>query len=326
MGKVLVTGATGFLGGALMRHLRQEGYQVIGIGRAPEPLARLRADGFDVLSWDLAAPLPDGIGLLDGLEAVVHCAALSSPFGRLAAFRAANVTATACVLDLARRQGVRRFIQISSASVSFAPGDRLAIREDSPLPPPFNAYARTKAEAEVMVLAAPELGPIVLRPRGIYGAGDSALVPRLLRAVERGPLPLLRGGAGRIDLTHVDDVIAAILAALAAGPGAEGQVFNISGGEVLPITRIVAKVCARMHMTPRWRAMPLGPLMLVAGAMEAVASRLPNAREPVVTRYALALFAYAQGLDIAKAGQLLSWQPQVSFDEGLARTFTQGVP
>jgi nucleoside-diphosphate-sugar epimerase len=250
----------------------------------------------------------------------VHCAALSQPFGRRADFLATNVGGTRAVLDLATRLGVGRFVHISSPSVYFALRDHMDQREDQPLPPPFNAYAETKAMAEALVLAAPHLGPVILRPRGIYGAGDRSLLPRLLRAARSGPLPLFRQGAARIDLTHVDDVVAAILAALTVGAEAEGQTFNISGGEVLPIRQIAEAACACAGLVPRWRRLPLRPVLWAAGLAEVAALCLPSQPEPPVTRYGLGLFAYAQSLNLAKANRLLTWSPQVPFAEGVARS------
>jgi nucleoside-diphosphate-sugar epimerase len=318
-GRVLVTGATGFLGGALIRRLRAEGRPVLAMGRDPARCADLRTEGFTVLSHDLCQPLPDP----GPLAAIVHCAARSSPHGRKAAFQRANVTATANILATAQAGQVPRFVFISSSSVAFAPKDQLLVRESDPLPRPFNAYAASKQAAEALVLATQGVNPVVLRPRGIYGAGDTALLPRLLHAAGRGPLPLLRQGQGRIDLTHVDDVVAAIMATLYGQPQA-GGVFNVSGGEVLPITGIVGKACAMAGVTPRWRAMPLAPLMAAAGLAEGVCRWLPGGPEPVITRYGLALFAYAQSLDLARARDILGWTPQVSFDEGLRRTFHTG--
>jgi nucleoside-diphosphate-sugar epimerase len=319
---VLVTGATGFLGGAVLRRLRDMETRVTGIGRDPERSAALRAEGFDILELDLEHPIAEPAAAAIGpLAAVVHCAALSSPHGHRRAFEAANVGATRHVLSLASKLQAPRFVFVSSSSVCFAPKDRLGVRESDPLPTPFTEYARSKARAERLVLESPGLGPVVLRPRGIYGAGDTALVPRLLRAARRGPLPLLRGGQARIDLTHVDDVVAAIIAALGGGSEIEGEIFNISGGEVLPVTEIATKACARAGQPVRWRPMPLAPLMAAAGLAEGLSRILPGAPEPVVTRYGLALFAYAQSLDLAKSRDRLGWRPRISFDEGLALTF-----
>lgn len=315
-GRVLITGATGFLGGTVLRMLRAQGRPVLAQGRDP---ARLAALGTPVLQWDLPRPPPDAPELA-GADAIIHCAALSSPFGRLADFHAANVAGTAAVLALAQRLGVRRFVHISSPSVLFAPRDQLALDETAPLPPPFTPYARTKAAAEALVLAAPDLSPVILRPRGLYGRGDTTLLPRLLQAARTHPLPLFRQGVARIDLTHVEDAAAAILAALDAGPKAAGQIFHISGDEVLPVTEIAARACARAGVPLRWRRMPLAPALLAAGAMERLALAT-GGREPAVTRYGLALFAYAQSLDISKARRMLDWSPRIPFAEGLERSF-----
>lgn len=324
MKRVLVTGASGFLGGHVVARLAVSGVPALAQGRDARRCEALEAAGYAVARLDLSRPFDASLHpWLGEVDAIIHCAALSAPFGWLADFEAANVTATRNLVAFARRQGLRRFVHISSPTVGFAFRDQLGVTEDSSLPAPVNHYARTKQQGEKIVLAAPDIGPVVLRPRGIYGAGDRALLPRLLQAARRRPLPLFRDGKARIDLTHVDDVVDAVLAALDAGSVAERQVFNISGGEVLPVRRIAEQACARAGVKARWRKMPLGPAMLAAGLMETVAVRLPGRPEPPVTRYGLGLFAYAQSLDIAKARDILGWTPKVSFDEGLDRTFAE---
>ncbi|MEO5755572.1 MAG: NAD(P)-dependent oxidoreductase [Mesorhizobium sp.] len=325
MGRVLVTGASGFLGGHVMARLAASGMPALAQGREPQRCAALEAAGHAVAQFDLSQPFDTATHRLFGdVEMIVHCAALSAPFGRLADFEAANVTATSNLVDFAREQGVRRFVHISSPSVCFAYRDQLDVAEDSPLPDPVNHYARTKRQAEQIVLAAPEIGPVVLRPRGIYGAGDRALLPRLLQAAQQRALPLFRDGKARIDLTHFDDVVDAVIAALFAGSGADGHIFNVSGGEVLPVRHIADAACRRAGVQARWREKPLWLAMLAAGAMETMALRLPGQPEPPITRYGLGLFAYAQSLDISKASRILGWCPKVSFEEGLDRTFGEG--
>lgn len=313
-GKVLITGATGFLGGALVRALKDR--PVLAQGRSAQKLAEL---GVPALQWDLTQDLPLSRAL-SGVEAIIHCAGLSSPFGPLSDFRAANVGGTANVIALARKLGVRRLVHISSPSVLFAPRDQLDLDETAPLPTPYTAYARSKAEAEALVLAAPDLSPVILRPRGIYGAGDTALLPRLLQVASQRPLPLFRQGRACIDLTHVEDVAAACRAALNASPNVGGEIFHISGGECLPITEIANRACAKAGVALRWRKLPFPPVLMAATAAEKFAL-LTGGKEPPVTRYGLALFAFAQSLNIAKARTLLGWSPQISFDEGLERSF-----
>jgi nucleoside-diphosphate-sugar epimerase len=322
MARVLVTGASGFLGSHVMARLTALGTPALGLGRDTKRCAALEAAGHKVVRLDLSQTFDTAADRdLGTVDAIVHCAALSAPFGRLADFETANVTATRNLIDFARRQGARRFVHISSPTVYFAYRDQLGVREDAVLPSPVNHYARTKRQAEEIALAAPETGPVVLRPRGIYGAGDRTLLPRLLQVAQSRPLPLFRDGAACIDLTYIDDVVDAVLAGLSAGSTAEGQIFNVSGGEVVPVRRIAEAACARAGLQPRWRKMPLWPAMLAAGLAETVAELLPGRPEPPVTRYGLGLFAYAQSLDIAKAGRILGWAPKVSFEEGLDRTF-----
>jgi nucleoside-diphosphate-sugar epimerase len=322
---VLVTGASGFLGSHVLERLAASGTLALGLGRDAARCAALEAAGHRITRHDLSRPLDRSLDpRLGKVERIIHCAALSAPFGRLADFEAANVAATRNLLDFATRQGVSRFVHISSPSVCFAFRDQLDLAEDAALPDPVNHYARTKREAERLVLAAPTIHPVVLRPRGIYGAGDRALLPRLIKAVKRRPLPVFRDGRACIDLTHVDDVVDAVVAALAAPREAEGQIYNVSGGEVLPVRRIADEACARAGLTVRWRRMPLWPAMLAAGAIEVMALALPGRPEPPVTRYGLGLFAYAQSLDLAKARRLLGWAPKIPFEQGLDRTFAGG--
>lgn len=323
--KILVTGATGFLGGALIRTLASK-HDVIALGRNAARCDHLRSDNFHVLQVDLSQPgtLPDA-GQIGPVDAIIHCAALSAPWGRAQAFEDANLHGTLTALELAERLEVSRFVHISSPTVTFELKDQIRVREDHPLPHPINDYARTKALAEKEVLARPELGPVILRPRGIYGSGDEALLPRLLRAATKGPLPLIRGGAAAIDLTHISDVIRAIEAALTGDHIIEGEVFHISGGEVIPIKDIVERCCQRCDVPLRWRPLPFTPALIATRLMEWASYRWPIRQEPSITAYTLGLFSFRQSLDISKAERLLGWRPQVPFDVGFNEA-TQGWP
>ena len=309
---VLVTGASGFLGGALVRDLRSEGRAVLATGRDVGICAEVGALPLDLADAEAVAVLTAAAERV-GVTGIVHAAALSAPWGTVAEFRRCNVGATQTVLEVARRLGGVRVVHISTPSVCFRFADQLGLREDAALPPPVNAYAATKAEAEVLARAA---GAVVLRPRGIYGAGDRALLPRLVRAIQAGPLPLMRGGQAATYLTHVADVVAAIRAALASEAAG---VFHISGGVALPIRAVVEAVAARAGVEPRWRALPVPLVMAAARALEWRGAL--TGVEPRVTRYGVGLFAYTQTLDISRAARELGWRPVVGFDEGLRRTF-----
>lgn len=313
--KVVVTGATGFLGGHVIRRLLAQGHEVVALGRNAWIGAGL---GTRFVAADLT-----GLGQVlkgESAEAFVHAAALSSNWGPRHAFWAANVEGTQQALMLARRLGVRRFVHVSSPSIYFRFADQLGLREDTALPEPVNAYAWSKAAAERLVLAASDLGPVILRPRGLYGHGDTALLPRLLRAARRGPLPLLRGGAAVTDLTHVEDVADAVLAGLGAGAKAEGRAYNISGGEPTKVMTIAEMAARKAGIDLRWRPMPAALALGGARAMEAISALLPGRPEPVVTAYSLGIFAFSQTLDISRARAMLDWTPRIDFAQGLERS------
>ena len=316
--RVLVTGATGFLGGHLVRRLHADGHSVLALGRDPERLAALRPNTDQLIQHDLTGP-----GALRDMEAdaVVHAAALSSPWGRRTDFERANVDGTCRIIALARASGARRLVLVSSPSVYFRFADQENLREDSPIPKPVNAYAATKRKAERLVEDATDLDPIILRPRGLYGRGDTALLPRLLQAAAKGPLPLMRDGAAATDLTHVDDVASAILAALQAPADLPQRIFNISGGVALPVCEVAEAAASRCGITPRWHRLPVGPVLAAARLAETTCRLLPGRPEPRVTAYGVGLFAYRQTLDLSAARQWLDWEPQIDFQTGLDLTF-----
>lgn len=314
MGQIaLVTGASGFLGGYVVRDLRAHGYTVIAAGRR-------------------ASALPEGptfVGDLDALatadipaDVVVHCAALSSPWGRRREFTHANVTGTARALDYTRRVGARRFVHISSPGIYAAPRDRVGIREHEVDPRhPMNGYIRSKLEAEALLQdAAAQAGSpeiVILRPRGIIGRGDPSLVPRLLRVHERIGVPLMRGGRGLIDLTSVENVAVAVRLAAEASD-VHGEAFNISNGDPRPFRALLEQLLAALDIEPRFRAVPARAAYALGGILEGVCAVLPGRPEPPMTRYTVTTIAHSQTLDISKARRMLGYEPVVSLDESLA--------
>lgn len=320
MARVLVTGASGFLGGTLVRHLARTGVEVIATGRNAARLDLLPLPPDARIALDLAAPMSETDSRFAGVTIIVHCAALSSPWGPYPAFHAANVTATAALVALARRIGVAHFVLVSTPSVYFRFADQIGVSEELPLPAPVNAYARTKGLAEACV-AQSGLPFTIMRPRGIYGQGDTGLLPRLLRAAQNGALPLLRGGQAVTDITHVDDVVAAICAVLDQPASSLGKTFNVSGGEALRLTKIIDAACKANGINATWRPIPVGPALAAVRLAEFVARFTPGRPEPKATAYGLGILAYSQTLDLTRAQRDLGWRSQISFDEGLRLTF-----
>ncbi|MDT0118023.1 NAD(P)-dependent oxidoreductase [Microbacterium sp. PRF11] len=311
----LVTGASGFLGGYVVRDLRAHGYDVIASGRNATALPAgetLIGDLDDLARADVGRPV----------DVVVHCAALSSPWGRWAEFEHANVTGTERVLEFARRAGSRRLVHISSPGIYAAPRDRVGIREHDVDPRhPMNGYIRSKLEAEALLQdasaedARPEI--VILRPRGIIGRGDPSLVPRILRVRERFGIPLMRGGRGLVDLTAVENVALAVRLA-AEAPDVHGQAFNITNGDPRPFRAVLEQLLEGLGLEPRYRRVPTAIAYGAAALLEAVCGILPGHPEPPVTRYTVTTIAHSQTLDISRARDLLGYRPEVSLDESLA--------
>jgi 2-alkyl-3-oxoalkanoate reductase len=314
--QVLVTGASGFLGGHVVRALVRRGVRVHAHGR---DAARLAFDG-EVTVW--RSELTDLAGVTDaarGCDAIVHSAALSAPWGARQAFIDANVAGTANVIAAARATGVRRLVHISSPAVIFDGRDQHLVDDTAPVPAAHSSeYARTKLIAERLVQAAGRsLETVTLRPKAIYGEGDRALVPRLLRAAAAGRLPQIGDGTNAVDVTHVDDVVQAVECALTTGRGI-GETFLVTGGEHVPLWEMIRTLLAGVGLPAPSRRVSLRTALLAAALMEAVAR--VTGREPTLTRYSAQILARTQTYDITRARTLLGYSPGVRAADGVART------
>lgn len=315
--RVLITGGTGFIGRRLAAELLARGHIVALMGRNFAPAAGLLAAGAAAAPADLRDPRAV-MAACAGADAVCHVGALSAPWGRRADFFAANVAGTANVVAACRRHGVRRLVAISSPAVVFAGRDVVDATEAAPYPRRFTStYALTKKLAEELVRAAPDVPAVILRPKAVFGPGDTALLPRLVAAARAGRLPRIGDGRNLVDLTYVDNVAHAIALALSAD-AAVGRTYTITNGEHVPLWGLLAEVLRRLGVEARLRPAPLGAALAAAALMEARAAL--TGREPTLTRYTAAVLARTQTYDITAARRDLGYAPVVTVAEGVERT------
>lgn len=314
----LVTGATGFLGGHLVRALLGAGERVRVLVRDPSRAEALTTLGAELVVGDLR----DRDAVLTataGCSSVFHVGALSAQWGRREAFLETNVGGTRNIVDGCVRGGVGRLVFVSSPSVVFDGAPQVGSTEDAPYARRFLcAYSESKKLAEEAVLAAeqPGLGAVILRPKAIFGPGDAALLPRIVDAARRGRLVQIGDGTNRVDLTYVDNVVDALV--LARNAINVRGVLTITNDEHPKLWPSIRHVTEGLGLSVPRRKIPAGAAMAWARALEAVAT--VTGREPLLTRYSVAILSTEQTYDVRRARLELGYSPSVSVEEGLERT------
>ncbi|MBW0254377.1 NAD(P)-dependent oxidoreductase [Cellulomonas sp. PS-H5] len=318
---VLVTGASGLLGGAVARVLADRGDDVRTLQRRPSAVPGAR---------DVAGSVTDPAAVaaaLDGVDAVVHLAARVSLAGPREEFDAVNIGGTTTLLDAAERAGVRRFVQVSSPSVAHGGSSLVGVGAEPADPAHARGdYARTKAAAELLALDRDRGGDrgmavVAVRPHLVWGPGDTQLVERVLDRAARGRLPLLDQGAALIDTTYVDNAAHGIVAALdrAGAPEVHGHAYVLTNGEPRTVADLLTGICrAGGVRPPAWRV-PAGLARAAGGLVEAVWRLRPGTDEPPMTRFLAEQLSTAHWFDQRATRADLRWTPTVGLDEGFAR-------
>jgi len=292
--KVAVTGASGFVGGSVLRGLRKRGHEAIGFSR----------NGPDV-SWDITGePLSDA----PAVDAVVHCAALVRD-GRLQpAHSAVNIEGTRNVLATFPHA---RIVHMSSASVYDQWVPKNLVGEDAPAPYRWlNGYGETKRAAEDLVF---QLRPdaVVLRPHAIYGPGDTTLLPRILRARVAGRQLAVGDGSNRVTLTSSANLVDAVVATLRCSQ-AFGA-FNIGDPDTPTVAEVLEHLLACLGLPAGITWIP----RKLAWRIATVSDRLAGNREPLLSRYAVNQMSLNFTLNLNRARRALKWEPQDTYREAL---------
>ncbi|QJW94005.1 NAD-dependent epimerase/dehydratase family protein [Frigoriglobus tundricola] len=320
--KALVTGGGGFLGGAVVRLLRQRGDSVRSFTRSRYPW--LDEFGVEQTLGDLAQ-LTDVERAVSGCDVVFHVAAKAGVWGRYSAFFDTNVTGTLSVVAACKKHGVRRLVYTSTPSVVHAGKDVEGANEALPYPAHFEAaYSETKAKAEKAVLAAngPDLATVSLRPHLIFGPGDPHLVPRIIDSARKGKLRRVGSRPVKVDVTYVDNAAQAHLDAadrLDIGTAPAGKAYFISNGEPVELWPFLDRILAEAGAPPVTRRVSAWKAKLAGRVLEYVYWLLPLPGEPPMTRFVASQLSTSHWYDISAARRDLGYEPTVTVEEGLKR-------
>jgi nucleoside-diphosphate-sugar epimerase len=290
---------------------------VRALARSDGAADKVRAAGAEPVRGDLddTAALRRGI---DGTEVVFHSAAKLGDWGDPAEFERINVEGTRNVIDACRQAGVRRLVHVGTEAAIMAGQPLVNADESAPLRPDSPAlYSASKAKAEQAVRDANGAGleTVVVRPRFVWGPGDTTVLPSIVELVRAGRFRWVGGGRHLTSTTHVDNTVEGLL--LAAERGRGGRAYFVTDGEPLPFRDFVGELIATQGVTPPEGSVPVPVARALAAAGETAWKLLPLPGAPPLTRFAAWVASQECTLDDGRAREELGYRPVVSRAEGM---------
>jgi nucleoside-diphosphate-sugar epimerase len=319
-----VTGGSGFIGRHLLRRLVGEGWRVRALARSQGSADAVAALGAEPVRGDRDDMASMAAGA-EGCGVAFHLAAHLGQWGAPEDFERGNVTGTRNALAACEQAGVRRFVHCGTEAALMAGEPLVNVNETAPRRPDSKAlYSATKARAEEAVLAANREGfeTMSVRPRFVWGADDTTLLPNILAMVKAGRFSWIDGGTHLTAITHVDNVAEGLV--LAAERGKPGEVYFVTDGDPVVFREFLSELIAAKGVEPPKRSVPGWIARLAAPATETAWRVLPLKGEPPLTRFAYWVSAQECTIDITKARSELGYAPVVSKQQGLAELRAAG--
>lgn len=317
---VLVTGASGFLGGRLTEMLVERGEPVRVLARATSDLRHLSHLQIQIVRGDL----DDAAALAEagrGVRVIYHCAACSTDWAAPSTYQRANVAGTQNLLDAAVRAGsVERFLHVSTTDVYGYP--RVPCDETAPMRNVGLPYNRTKIQGEESVWKAHReqgLPVTVVRPATIHGPRGKDFVVEIANMLRQRMMLLIDGGRARGGFTYVDNVAAAMMQA-AESPATVGRAYNITDATDATWGTYTYALADALGCSRPWLTLPFPVAIALGRTMEIPHRMLKLSGRPLLTRHAAYLLGRDQEFPAARAREDLGFDPQVSLAEGIERS------
>ncbi len=297
--RIAVTGASGFIGGAVATALAERDHEVTGLGRIRGGWSHPRAT---YSTWDVTSGPHTVRGQLQEFDAVVHSAALADDWADPDLAHRVNVLGTRAVV--ASFPGAR-FVHLSTSSVYDAFRASRHVTETEAASRRFlSAYSATKAAAELEFAGT---DAVILRPHAVYGPGDRTLLPRVIAAVRGRTLALPQGARVDHTLTHVDNLVQAVVHSVSRS--APAGVYNVGDATDVPLDTVITEFLHRRGMADvRIIPVPYAVAYAAAGALESV-HRATRRGRPRITRYAVSQLGLERTLDLSAARTRLGFEP-----------------
>ncbi|MBL7180037.1 MAG: NAD-dependent epimerase/dehydratase family protein [Pseudomonadota bacterium] len=318
--RILVTGGGGFLGGAIVRLLKQRGDAVRSFSRGFH--SELETLGVDQIQGDIRDQKAVEQAL-KGMDLVFHVAAKAGIWGEYSDYYQTNVAGTRNVIAAGIKHKIPRLVYTSSPSVIFNGTDMEGVDESVPYPHRFHAhYPKTKALAEQLIVNAAVDGllTIILRPHLIWGPRDTHLVPRIIQRAKR--LKRVGNGKNLVDTIYIDNAAEAhVMAAdcLETNPGLSGNIYFISQGQPVPVWDMINAILRAAGLDPVRRSISHQTAWLVGAFLEIVYKAFHLKGEPQMTRFLADELATDHWFDISAARRDLGYVPRITTEEGLRR-------
>lgn len=317
--KILVTGATGFIGGAIAHRLVEQGHRVRCLVRPTSDLMRLSDMEWEKVEGDITSA-GDCEEATQGMDVVIHSAANVSDYGPWKLFEQTNMGGTRNMAQAALKSRVGRFLHISSILVLGAIKDR-PIDDSFPYCKSGFAYADTKIDAEAYLFEQHQeqgLPLVVLRPSWVYGPGDTLLIPGVAQLIAKGKMIYFGHKTNFIYLNYIDNLLDAVMLALERDE-ALGRAYLVTDDQQTTWEYLCNSLAQGLDLQPPSMQIPTWLAYGVAAVMEGAKYLVRAKRRPPLTRMQVTLMGGIR-YDISRIRKELGYEPAIGHEEGIARS------